>query len=167
MSALHSFQMARESVPAEWDDEDALTEDGALEAAAMEFECTPAVIGDALAELGNPDTWTFRSNMVNSDPAGEVPVNVAKLLADEDFTFDGAATTDLIAVMWAGEDKHAIKALHELRERVRGYLESEITERAAELLRAQERANESAEEDAQIARADAVRESYGHVTHGG
>ena len=137
-----------------------MTEDQALEEAALEFERTPAVIGEALGLLGDPAISNGRHWI------GGEAVNVAKLLADEDFTFDGAATTDLIAILWAGEERRAIGALYELRERVREALAPQIRERAAELLRAIERENEVAEEDAQIARlsdweAELRRDAFG------
>ena len=115
-----------------------LTEDEAKEQAESELMRTPAVFVMALDKLADP-AWS-----INSDPRdvpGRYVHNVKALCGDMAFNevvdTGNLQSHELVAILACGEDRHALAALKELRERVARELRDEIAERAAELLKEQ------------------------------
>lgn len=131
-AAMNAGQMARESVPDEWDD-DALTEEQARDLARDEALSCGAGVADALAVICDP--LQCRANELLP---GRECVDVAALCTPEYDNYQRPAY-ELLAVAMLGDDKSALRALRALREWVEFELHDQIKARAAEMLRADAR----------------------------
>ena len=150
MSTSTAIRQARQFAAAQYaydnrdepDYDDAMTEDDARDLAREELLSTPAVVADALAVICDPE-WS-----PNSDPRefpGRAVHDVAKLVEELDWHgLDATALQphQLLALAMLGDDRSAMDALRELRNRVERDLAQQIDERAQEMLRAQEREQE-------------------------
>lgn len=121
-------------------DDDAMTEDEARDLAESEIIATPAVFAGALEALSDP-AWSI--NSAQRDVPGRYVHDVQALCGgmpwNEVVDTTNLQSHELTAILASGEDRHALAALKELRERIACHLKDEISERAAELLREQER----------------------------
>lgn len=115
-AAMQSAQIAYDNRAEPEQDDDAPTEDQAREAAAADVLATPATIAN----------WLACECAANEAPADVRNVTAYKLL--------DADVPTLLAVLFAGDDKHAMRALGRLRELAAEGNEEQTAERAAELL---------------------------------
>jgi hypothetical protein len=138
--AFAAAQYAYDNRAESEDDEDALTEDDARELAESEIMATPAVFAGALEALSDP-AWS--ANSAQRDVPGRYVHDVQALCGgmprNEVVDTTNLQSHELTAILASGEDRHALAALKELRERIARHLKDEINARAAELLREQER----------------------------
>lgn len=109
--------------PEDDEDDDALTEDQALNEARDELLATPEVVADALsAAIGYSrepvDVFALSGS---GDPLDAVAVETL-------------TTAQLLAVVMVGDSKRAMAALYELRERMAFHLRDDIKRRADDLL---------------------------------
>lgn len=129
-------------------DDDEMTEDEARDLAEDEIIATPAVFAGALEALSDP-AWS--ANSAQRDVPGRYVHDVQALCGgmpwNEVVDTTNLQSHELTAILASGEDRHALAALKELRERIARHLKDEIMERAAELLREQERSYERLSED--------------------
>ena len=110
--------------------------DNALEVAREQVLATPAAVSSALDVLCDPE-WS-RNSSPREFPGREVH-DVARLCADMDkgcvVDCMSLQSHELLAILFCGEDRHALAALTDLRCRVADELAGVIRERAADLIR--------------------------------
>ena len=118
------------------DENDEARMDNALEVAHEQVLATPAAVSGALDSLCDPE-WSINSQP-REFPGREVH-DVAALCGNMDRGCVVDCTNlqphQLLAILFCGEDRHALAALTELRCRVADELAGVIHERAAELIR--------------------------------
>lgn len=137
-AAMNAGQMARESVPDEWDD-DVLTEEQALDLARDESLSCGAGVADALAVICDPIQALTKQTPVGWP--GRECIDVPSLCKPEYDNYKRPAY-ELLAVVMLGDDKSALRALRSLREQVAGAMADQIKQRSAELLRADAQSRE-------------------------
>lgn len=132
-------QYAYDSIAETPIDDDEMTEDEAHDLAESEIIATPAVFAGVLEALSDP-AWS--ANSAQRDVPGRYVHDVQALCGgmpwNEVVDTTNLQSHELTAILASGEDRHALAALKELRERIARHLKDEINARAAELLREQE-----------------------------
>ena len=112
-TAMERAQQAWDHMLPEYD-EDSISEDEALEIAMSDLEATPEIVAD----------W-LRVECSSEDDAYSVD-----MLAQRDHL----TTPQLVALLWAGNDRQALGARYQLLERFRAEMRDLAQERADELI---------------------------------